>query len=359
TTVGKQLFAHYLKDVVSSIAQYTYQGKKIRVIDLPNIGTIAGFEGKPSDEIIFYSFTSFAIPPSIYAYHIQTGKSTLHFSPTIRDINLKDYETKQIFFTAEDDSTIPMFITSKKGIEMNGNNPTLLYGYGGFNIAITPSFSPAMLYFMSQGGIYAVANIRGGSEYGEKWHKAGMLENKQRVFNDFIDAAKYLINQKYTLHSKLAISGRSNGGLLVAACLTQRPDLFRVALPQVGVLDMLRYHLFTVGWGWKTEYGSSEKENEFYHLYKYSPYHNIKVGASYPATMVVTADHDDRVVPAHSFKFVARLQMAQATANSPIVLKLTSNAGHGRGKPIEKWIDDEGDVLSFMMYYLGMKLKSF
>lgn len=358
TTAGKQLFAHYLKDVISSITQYTYQGKKIRTIDLPDIGTVAGFDGKLTDETIFYSLTSFAIPTSIYAYNLQTGKSALHFSTTIKDINLKEYETKQVFFTAEDGARIPMFITAKKGIVMDGNNPTLLYGYGGFNIAITPSFSPAMLYFMSQGGIYAVANIRGGSEYGEKWHEAGMFQNKQTVFNDFIDAAEYLINQKYTSQTKLAISGRSNGGLLVGACLTQRPDLYRVALPQVGVLDMLRYHLFTVGWGWKTEYGSSEKENEFSYLYKYSPYHNIKIGATYPATMVVTADHDDRVVPAHSFKFAARLQMAQAAANSPIVLKVTSNAGHGMGKPIEKWIDDEGDVLSFMMYYLGMNPKS-
>jgi prolyl oligopeptidase len=279
----------------------------------------------------------------------------LYTKPNFK-INTDDYETKQEWFTSKDGTKIPMFIVHKKGIKLDGNNPLLLYGYGGFNISLTPAFSVSNMYFMEQGGIYVQVSLRGGGEYGEDWHKAGMLDKKQNVFDDFIGAAEYLIKEKYTNSSKLAISGRSNGGLLVGACMTQRPDLFKVALPGVGVLDMLRYHKFTIGWGWAVEYGSSDKKEQFDYLIKYSPLHNVKENVNYPATLITTADHDDRVVPAHSFKFAATLQ-AKHKGENPILIRIDAKAGHGAGKPTSKIIEESADIWSFVLYNLGVEVK--
>jgi prolyl oligopeptidase len=313
---------------------------------------VGGFGGEKDDQEIFYTFSSFIQPPQIYRYDILSGESTL-FRKLDYPVDLQQFVSKQVFYKSKDGTLIPMFIMHKKGIELNGNNPTLLYAYGGFNISLTPSFSPSNIVFIENGGIYCVANLRGGGEYGEKWHQAGMLTNKQNVFDDFIAAAEYLIAEKYTNPQKLAISGRSNGGLLVGACMTQRPDLFKVALPGVGVLDMLRYHKFTVGWGWVVEYGSSDQPEAFHNLIKYSPLHNLNKGTKYPATLITTADHDDRVVPAHSFKFAATLQeMHQGSA--PVLIRIDEKAGHGAGKPISKTIDELTDVWSFVFYNLGM-----
>jgi|CXWL01.1.fsa_nt_gi prolyl oligopeptidase len=354
-TGGGYLFASYLKDASTKIYQYTYGGKLIREIKLPGIGTASGFSGEKEDKEFFYTFSSFSTPPSIYRFNITTGLSTL-FRKTEVKIKTNDFVTEQFFFTSKDGTKVPMFLTYKKGMVRNGQNPVLIYGYGGFNIPITPGFSTSNAFFIEQGGIYVSVTLRGGSEYGEKWHQAGMLEKKQNVFDDFIGAAEYLIKEKYTSNQKIAIRGGSNGGLLVGAAMTQRPDLFKVALPAVGVMDMLRFHKFTVGWGWAVEYGNADSASQFPYLYKYSPYHNLKTGVSYPATMVTTADHDDRVVPAHSFKFASRLQEYNSGTN-PMLIRIETNAGHGAGKPTSKQIEETADIWSFVMYNLGMPFK--
>lgn len=354
-TAGGSMFANYLKDASTKVFQYKYNGALIREIKLPGIGTASGFGGEKEDKEFFYTYTSFNAPPSIFRFDIATGESAL-FRKTKTNINTDDFVTEQVFFTSKDGAKVPMFITYRKGLKLDGNNPLLMYGYGGFNIPMTPGFSISNAFFIEQGGVYVVVNLRGGSEYGEKWHKAGMLENKQNVFNDFIGAAEYLIAKKYTNPSKIAIRGGSNGGLLVGAAMTQRPDLFKVALPAVGVMDMLRFHKFTVGWGWTVEYGNADSAAHFPFLYRYSPYHNLKRGVNYPATMVTTADHDDRVVPAHSFKFSARLQEYN-TGNNPVLIRIETNAGHGAGKPTSKQIEEAADVWSFVMQNLGMSFK--
>jgi len=349
-TAGGYLWASYLKDASTYIGQFDLYGKKIRTVRLPEIGTATGFSGYKDDTDFFYTFSNFTTPGTIYRYDILTGDSVLYRKSEIK-INTDDYETKQAFYPSKDGTQVPMFIVHKKGIELNGENPVYLYAYGGFQISLTPTFSLSRIAFLEQGGIYAQPSLRGGSEYGEAWHKAGMLENKQNVFNDFIAAAEYLIQHNYTNPAKIAIAGGSNGGLLVGACMLQRPDLFRVALPAVGVLDMLRYHKFTVGWGWAVEYGTSEKEEDFNYLIKYSPLHNIKTNTEYPATLITTADHDDRVVPAHSFKFAATLQ-EKYIGSRPMLIRIDTNAGHGAGKPTSKQIDEATDVWSFVFYNL-------
>jgi prolyl oligopeptidase len=352
---GGYLFASYLKDASTKVYQYTYDGKLVREIKLQGIGTAGGFGGEKTDKEFFYTFSSFSTPPSIYRYNIATGMSSL-FRKTEVKIKTDDFVTEQIFFTSKDGTKVPMFLTYKKGMIRNGQNPVLIYGYGGFNIPITPGFSTSNSFFVEQGGIYVSVTLRGGSEYGEKWHQAGMLEKKQNVFDDFIGAAEYLIKEKYTNNQKIGIRGGSNGGLLVGAAMTQRPDLFKVALPAVGVMDMLRFHKFTVGWGWAVEYGNADSASQFPFLYKYSPYHNLKPGVSYPATLVTTADHDDRVVPAHSFKFASRLQEYNS-GNNPVLIRIETNAGHGAGKPTSKQIDETADIWSFVMQNLGMPFK--
>ena len=352
---GGNLFANYLKDASSKVIQYTYQGKLIREIKLPGIGTASGFSARGKDKDFFYSYSSFATPPTIYRYNIATGKSELYRKTDLK-MKTDDIVTEQVFFTSKDGTKVPVFLTHKKGLKKDGTNPVLLYGYGGFNIPMTPGFSVSNSFFVAQGGIYAVVNLRGGSEYGEAWHKAGMLLNKQNVFDDFIGAAEYLITQKYTNSNKIAIRGGSNGGLLVGAAMTQRPELFKVAIPQVGVLDMLRFHKFTVGWGWVVEYGSADSAQHFPYLYGYSPYHNLKKGVAYPATLITTGDHDDRVVPAHSFKFAARLQEYHSGPN-PVLIRIETNAGHGAGKPTSKVIEEAADIWAFTMYNLGMTFK--
>lgn len=354
-TGGGYLFVSYLKDASSKIYQYTYDGKLVREIKLPGIGSAGGFGGEKEDKEFFYTFSSFSTPPSIYRYNIATGQSTL-FRKTEVKVKTDDFVTEQVFFNSKDGTKVPMFLTYKKGMVRNGQNPVLIYGYGGFNIPITPSFSTSNAFFIEQGGIYVSVTLRGGSEYGEKWHEAGMFEKKQNVFDDFIGAAEHLIKEKYTNNQKIAIRGGSNGGLLVGAAMTQRPDLFKVALPAVGVMDMLRYHKFTVGWGWAVEYGNADSASQFPYLYKYSPYHNLKPGVSYPATLVTTADHDDRVVPAHSFKYASRLQEYNAGTN-PMLIRIETNAGHGAGKPTSKQIEETTDIWSFVMYNLGMPFK--
>lgn len=351
-TGGGFLFAQYLKDASTRAYQYAYNGKLIREIVLPGIGTAGGFGGEKEDKDFFYSYSSFATPPAIYQYDIASGKSTL-FRDTKVNMNTNDFVTEQVFFSTDKKTKVPIFLTYKRGLKKDGTNPVLLYGYGGFNVPVTPGFSISNAFFIEQGGIYAVVNLRGGSEYGEAWHKAGMLEKKQNVFDDFIGAAEYLVTSGYTSPSKIAIRGGSNGGLLVGAVMTQRPDLMKVALPAVGVMDMLRFHKFTVGWGWVTEYGSADSASQFPYLYKYSPYHNLKKDTKYPATLVTTADHDDRVVPAHSFKFAARLQEFNKGDN-PVLIRIDTDAGHGAGKPTSKAIDEAADTWSFVMYNLGM-----
>jgi prolyl oligopeptidase len=351
-TGGGYLFCSYLKDASTRVLQYTYEGKLVREIKLPGIGTASGFGGKRSDKSFFYTFTSYTYPPTIFSYDIASGVSTL-FRKTETAFNSEAYETKQVFFTSKDGTRVPMFITGKKGFSLNGNNPVLLYGYGGFNLPQTPGFSISNAFWLEQGGLYVVVNLRGGSEYGEAWHQAGMLAKKQNVFDDFIGAAEYLIQNNYTRNNLIAIRGGSNGGLLVGACMTQRPDLFKVALPAVGVMDMLRYHLFTIGWAWAVEYGRSDKADQFPYLLKYSPLHTLKQGTHYPATLITTADHDDRVVPAHSFKFAARLQEAHQGAN-PVLIRIETKAGHGAGKPTSKQIEEAADIWSFTMHNLGL-----
>jgi prolyl oligopeptidase len=352
TQAGGKIFAHYMKDASARVHQYDMSGKEDREITLPGLGNASGFDGEKQDKDIYYSYTSFTYPTTIFKYNIASGKSTVYIKPDVK-FNPDDYETKQVFYPSKDGVMVPMFVVHKKGIPMDGQNPTMLYGYGGFNISLYPDFSVSRMILLEKGGIYAVATLRGGGEYGEDWHKAGMLNRKQNVFNDFIGAAEYLIQNQYTSREKLAISGRSNGGLLVGACMTQRPDLFKVAYPGVGVLDMLRFHKFTIGYAWASEYGSSDDSSQFKFLYAYSPLHNLKE-ISYPATMITTADHDDRVVPAHSFKFAATLQEKQQGDN-PVLIRIDSKAGHGGGKPTAKQIDEWTDIWSFMFYNMGVK----
>lgn len=354
STGNDYIFAHYMVDAISKVEQYDYEGKLIRTIELPGVGTAGGFDGKREDKELYYSFTNYNTPSSIYTLNPVDGKSELYWSPKI-DFNADDYESKQIFYTSKDGTKIPMIITHKKGLKLDGNNPTILYGYGGFNISLTPSFSTANAVWLEMGGIYAVANLRGGGEYGKKWHDAGTQQKKQNVFDDFIAAAEYLIAEKYTSSNYLAIRGGSNGGLLVGATMTQRPDLMKVALPAVGVLDMLRYHTFTAGAGWAYDYGTAEDSKEMFdYLLNYSPVHNVKEGVNYPATLVTTGDHDDRVVPAHSFKFAAQLQAKQKGSN-PVMIRIETNAGHGAGKPISKIIEEQADIFAFTLYNFGIE----
>ncbi|MGD0711171.1 MAG: prolyl oligopeptidase family serine peptidase [Bacteroidales bacterium] len=353
--LGGKLIAEYIKDACSKAYIYTLDGKLQGEVQFPGIGTGGGFSGKKDDNTAFYSFTSFTFPSTIYKFDINANKSTVYHKSDI-DFKTDDYETKQVFYTSKDGTKIPMFLVYKKGLVLNGQNPTLLYGYGGFNISLTPNFSISRLLFLENGGVYAMANIRGGGEYGEAWHKAGMVLNKQNVFDDFIAAAEYLIKEKYTSSQKLAVQGGSNGGLLIGAVMTQRPELFKVAIPQVGVMDMLRYQKFTIGKGWSSDFGLSDDSTQFKYIYKYSPLHNIKDGVKYPATLVMTADHDDRVVPAHSFKFIATLQAKQAGTN-PVLVRIDTMAGHGAGKPTAKSIEEVTDMWSFIMFNLGMNPK--
>jgi prolyl oligopeptidase len=348
-----KLFANYLKDASTRLYKMNADGTAKEEIILPGIGTATGIGGKKEDTETFYTFTSFTNPGEIYKYDLATGKSEL-FRKTEVNFDANNFETKQVFYTSKDGTKVPMFIMHKKGLKLDGTNPTLLYGYGGFNISLTPSFSVSRMMFLEQGGVYVIASLRGGGEYGEDWHKAGMLAKKQNVFDDFIAAAEFLISEKYTSSEKLAINGGSNGGLLVGACMTQRPELFKVAIPAVGVLDMLKYHKYTIGWGWAVEYGSSDKKEDFDYLIKYSPLHNVKAGINYPATLIMTADHDDRVVPAHSFKFAAELQSKQLNDGNPTLIRIDSKAGHGAGKPTTKLIEDATDMWSFVLWNLGV-----
>jgi prolyl oligopeptidase len=352
--VGNQFVANYLKDAHTQVKLYTPEGKFIREVEFPGLGTAAGFGGKRTDTETFYTFTSFNTPPTIYRYDLLTGKSTLYRKSKAK-VNPDDYEVKQVFYTSKDGTKVPMFITAKKGLKLDGTNPTLLYGYGGFNISLTPAFSVGVLSWLEMGGVYAQPNLRGGGEYGQEWHKAGTKLKKQNVFDDFIAAAEYLIKEKYTRPDKLAIRGGSNGGLLVGAVMTQRPELFGACLPAVGVMDMLRFQKFTAGRYWVDDYGSSDDAAEFKVLFSYSPYHNIKKGTKYPATLVLTADTDDRVVPGHSFKFLAALQYAQA-GDAPVLGRIETRAGHGAGKPTAKIIDEYADEWAFLVKNLHMKL---
>jgi len=354
--IAGKLVVNFMTDAHSKTEVFSYDGKLDHQIQLPGIGTVSAFSGKKEESIAYYSYTSFNTPGEIYKYDFTTRQSTLHFRPEVK-FNPEDYEVKQEFYASKDGTKIPMFIVYKKGIQLNGNNPTLLYAYGGFNISLTPSFSASRIAFLENGGVYAMANLRGGGEYGEEWHLAGTKLQKQNVFDDFIAAAEYLISQKYTSSEKLAIQGASNGGLLIGAVTNQRPDLFKVALPGVGVMDMLRFNKFTIGWAWAGDYGTSEDNAEmFNYLYKYSPYHNIKKGTAYPAILATTADHDDRVVPAHTFKYMARMQEYNA-GKLPVLVRIDTKAGHGAGKPTAKVIEEYTDLWSFVFFHLGMKVK--
>ena len=351
---GGYLFANYMKDAISQVKQYDYDGKLVREIKLPGIGTAGGFSGKKTAKELYFSFSNYITPGTIYAIDPKTGISKVYAKPKV-DFNSDQYESKQVFYTSKDGAKIPMIITHKKGLKLDGKNPTILYGYGGFNVSITPSFSITNAVWMENGGIYAVANLRGGGEYGQKWHTAGIQQKKQNVFDDFIAAAEYLLAEKYTSSDYLAIRGASNGGLLVGTVMTQRPDLMKVALPAVGVLDMLRYHTFTAGAGWAYDYGTANDDAQmFSYLRNYSPVHNVKKGNNYPATLVTTGDHDDRVVPAHSFKFAAELQDKQSGEN-PVLIRIDVNAGHGAGKPISKTIEENADIQAFTLYSMGIK----
>jgi prolyl oligopeptidase len=352
--LNNQLIGDYLQDAHAQIKIFDLNGTFIREVELPGLGSVGGFGGRRYDTETFYSFTSFTTPGTIYRYNLVTGESKLFRKPKV-DFNPEDYETRQVFYQSKDGTQVPMFITHKKGIELDGNNPTYLYAYGGFNASLTPTFSVSNLVWMEMGGVYVMANLRGGGEYGEEWHQAGMKDKKQNVFDDFIAAAEWLIANNYTKPAKLAIAGGSNGGLLVGACMTQRPDLFGAALPAVGVMDMLRFHKFTIGWAWTAEYGSPENPEEFPALYAYSPLHNLKPGTAYPATLITTADHDDRVVPAHSFKFAAALQAAH-NGNTPVLIRIETKAGHGAGKPTTKIIEEAADRWAFLVRTLDVEV---
>ena len=351
--VNNKFILNYLKDAYTTVKIYDTAGKLVNEVAFPGIGSAEGFGGKATDKETFYSFTGFTTPTTIYRYDMTNGKSTVFRQPKV-DFNPSDFETKQVFYTSKDGTKVPMFITHKKGVKLDGNNPTYLYGYGGFSVSLSPAFSVGNLVWMEMGGVYAQPNLRGGGEYGEDWHRQGMKLEKQNVFDDFIAAAQWLIDNKYTSTPKLAIGGGSNGGLLVGAALTQRPDLFGAALPAVGVMDMLRFQKFTIGWAWVSDYGSSDDADEFKALYAYSPLHNIKSGTSYPPTLITTADHDDRVWPGHSFKFAAALQAAQA-GPAPVLIRIETKAGHGAGKPTTKIIEDIADRWAFLVKTLDMK----
>ncbi len=352
SSAGGKLFASYLQDARSLVEQYDLKGNLDRKIELPGIGTASGFHGKNEDEIVYFNFSSYTVPNTVYRYEIATGDTEIFREPKVA-FDPEAYETKQIFYASKDGTKVPMFITHKKGLKLDGNNPTYLYAYGGFNVSLTPGFSTSMITWLENDGVYAVPNIRGGGEYGEKWHKAGTKLQKQNVFDDFIAAAEYLISNKYTSNERLVIAGGSNGGLLVGATMTQRPELAKVAFPAVGVLDMLRYNKFTAGAGWASDYGTAEESKEMFdYLYAYSPLHNLEEVA-YPATMVTTADHDDRVVPAHSFKFAATLQ-EKHTGKAPVLIRIETKAGHGAGKPTSKIIDELADRFSFAWYVMGI-----
>lgn len=356
STAGGKIFANYLKDATSLVLQYDMDGNLERTVTLPGVGSASGFYAKKSEKELYYTFTSYIYPPTIFKYIIANGQSIEYKKSGVK-FDPSNFISKQVFYTSKDGTKIPMIITHKKGIELNGKNPTLLYGYGGFSVSLTPAFSTSNIILLEQGGIYAVPNLRGGGEYGEKWHLAGTKMNKQNVFDDFIAAAEYLISNKYTSKEYLAVSGGSNGGLLVGAVMSQRPELFKVALPAVGVLDMLRYNKFTAGAGWAYDYGTAEDSKEmFEYLLKYSPYHALKPGVSYPATLITTADHDDRVVPAHSFKFAARLQEFHKGV-TPALIRIETNAGHGAGKPTTKIIEEQVDKWAFMLYNMGLTYK--
>jgi len=352
--IGGKIIAEYMKDATNHLYGFDLTGKKLYEVQLPTLGSVTDLNGSNDDTEAFYVFTSFIFPPTIYLLNTDKNVSEVFYKTEV-SFNLNDYVSEQVFFTSKDGTKVPMTITYKKGMKKDGKNPLMLYGYGGFNISLTPNFNVSRIPFLENGGIYVIANLRGGGEYGEAWHMAGTKLKKQNVFDDFIAAAEFLIANKYTCKQKLAIDGGSNGGLLVGACLTQRPDLFAVAIPEVGVLDMLRYHLFTIGWSWASDYGTSDESKEmFEYLRGYSPLHNVKAGVKYPATMVMTGDHDDRVVPAHSFKFAATLQAVNNT-NKPTLIRIDSKAGHGAGKPIGKLIEAQTDMWSFVMWNLGMK----
>ena len=350
--VNDQLILNYLRDAHSEVRVHTLAGAFVRAVDLPGLGSAAGFGGHQNDHETFYSFTGFTRPTTIYRYDLATGVSTIFRQPRV-DFNPAEFETRQVFYPSKDGTRIPMFLTARKGLELNGANPVYLYGYGGFDISLPPAFSPANLVWLEMGGVYAQANLRGGGEYGREWHQAGMGHNKQNVFDDFIAAAEWLVAEKYTRPERLAIGGGSNGGLLVGACLTQRPELFGAALPAVGVMDMLRFHKFTIGWAWTSDYGSADNAEDFPYLYAYSPLHQIKPGTRYPATLVTTGDHDDRVVPAHSFKFAATLQVAQA-GPAPVLIRVETRAGHGAGKPTAKLIEETADRWAFLVRELNI-----
>lgn len=354
STAGGKLFLSYFKDATDRIYVYNLEGKKEREVKLPGLGSVSGFSGERDDKTIFYTFTSFTFPTTIYRYDISTGNSTLFRQPELKGFNSSIFVTKQVFYPSRDGEKIPMFLVYRRGLKLDGNNPTLLYAYGGFNVSLSPSFNALLIPFLEQGGVYAMANLRGGGEYGERWHKAGMRLKKQTVFDDFIAAAEYLIKQKYTSSKRLAIRGGSNGGLLIGAVINQRPDLFAVAIPQVGVMDMLRFHKFTIGWNWIAEYGSSDNLEDFKNLYAYSPLHNIREVA-YPATLVTTADHDDRVVPAHSFKYVATLQQKHK-GETPVLIRINTNSGHGSSNT-RKAIEENADILAFIFYNTGVTPK--
>lgn len=350
-TAGNKLFARYLENATHQVYIYNYDGVEESQVSLPGTGSVGGFGGDQESTEVYYAFTSFTYPTTVFRYNLESSESEVVF-PSNLDFDPNEYEEKQVWYNSKDGTPVSMFIVHKKGIEMDGSNPTLLYGYGGFNISMGPSFSVSNLILLEKGGVYAMPNLRGGGEYGEEWHQQGMLEKKQNVFDDFIAAAEYLIAEGYTSSEKLAISGRSNGGLLVGACMTQRPELFQVAFPGVGVLDMLRFHKFTIGWGWVPEYGSSDDPEQFKFLYAYSPYHNLEPGTEYPATLITTADHDDRVVPAHSFKFAARLQEVQS-GPAPVLIRIDKDAGHGAGKPTSKVIEEQADFWAFFFYNMN------
>ena len=355
TVINRQLVLTYSQDASDHAFIYGLDGQMRHEVKLPMVGSV-NFSGNEKESDCFYTFTSFTQPGTVYRYDIDANLSTIYAQPRVK-FRLQDYESRQLFFESKDGTRIPMYITYKKGMKRSGKNPVYLYGYGGFNIALTPSFSSTRIPFLEQGGIYAQVNLRGGSEYGEEWHLAGTKMQKQNVFDDFIAAAEYLIKEKYTCSDRLAIVGGSNGGLLVGACMTQRPDLYHVAIPQVGVMDMLRYHKFTIGWNWASDYGTSDDSKEmFEYLRTYSPLHNLKPGISYPATLVTTADHDDRVVPAHSFKFTATLQECHKGLN-PVLIRIDTKAGHGGGKPLAKVLEEQADIYSFILFNMGMKFK--
>ncbi len=351
-TAGGYVFGVYLQDAHTRVYQYLPDGSLVREVELPAIGTASGFGGWRDDKVVFYTFQSFNYPPTIYKFDLASGQSEIFARQEVK-FRPEDFEVKQVFYQSKDGTRVPMFIVHKKGLMLDGKNPAFLTGYGGFNISLLPLFNPSIVPILENDGVFAQPNLRGGGEYGENWHRAGMLENKQNVFDDFIAAAEYLIKEKYTSPKYLAISGASNGGLLVGAVMTQRPELFRVAFPAVGVLDMLRYHKFTVGWGWVVEYGSSEREDQFRYLIKYSPLHNVREGVCYPATLITTADHDDRVVPAHSFKFAATLQEKQSCHN-PVLIRIETRSGHGSSN-ITKAIDELTDKYAFMFYVMGLR----